>query len=175
MWDPEKYLRFADHRARPFFELCQRIDAPAPTKVVDLGCGPGNLTVSLRQRWPDAELVAIDSSPEMVAAARERGLAAEVADVNDWVPDASTDVVVCNAVLQWVPQHDRLLRRWVSRLPTGAWLAFQVPGNFDQPSHTIVRELARSPAWRGQIGRVGCADPDEQVGGLRTPDVVLDS
>lgn len=142
MWDPAQYLAFTDHRARPFHELVARVGARSPRRVVDLGCGPGNLTVTLARRWPAAEVEALDSSPEMVAEARARGLAARVEDVTAWRPAEDTDVVVTNAVLQWVPGHEELLRRWVAELPSGAWLAMQVPGNFAGPSHEIVRELA---------------------------------
>ncbi len=119
MWDPNKYLAFADHRGRPFYELLSRVDARSPRRVVDLGCGPGNLTVSLAERWPDAVLEASDSSPEMVEAARERGLDASRQDVRDWTPEPDTDVVVSNAALQWVPEHRELLRRWPTQLPSG--------------------------------------------------------
>ena len=142
MWDPSTYLNFADHRARPFHELLARVGVRSPRRVVDLGCGPGNLTETLPQRWPDAVIEAMDSSAEMVQAARERGVVAEVGDVREWRPRPDTDVVVSNAVLQWVPGHAELLRRWVGELPSGAWLAFQVPGNFAAPSHALVRELA---------------------------------
>ncbi|MDI9979624.1 trans-aconitate 2-methyltransferase [Rhodococcus sp. IEGM 1307] len=147
MWDPNKYLAFADHRGRPFYELLSRVDARSPRRVVDLGCGPGNLTVSLAERWPDAVLEASDSSPEMVEAARERGLDAGRQDVRDWTPKPDTDVVVSNAALQWVPEHRELLRRWPAQLPSGAWIAVQVPGNFDAPSHAVVRDLASSDRW----------------------------
>lgn len=164
MWDPTKYLAFDDHRSRPFFDLVARISVEAPRRVVDLGCGPGHLTSALGQRWPSAVLEASDSSPEMVAAARERGIDATVLDVRDWQPAEDTDVVVSNAVLQWVSGHDELLARWVKQLPHGAWLAFQVPGNFDAPSHVRTRELAASPAWRDQLASVV----------LREDDAVLD-
>ena len=84
MWNPDVYLAFADHRGRPFFDLLSRVGAETPRRVVDLGCGPGNLTVSLAQRWPDAVVEAWDSSPEMVEAARERGVDAHVGDVRTW-------------------------------------------------------------------------------------------
>lgn len=153
MWDPAKYLAFADHRSRPFHELVARIAATAPRRVVDLGCGPGNLTETLALRWPDAVIEASDSSAEMVGAARARGLDAHVADVADWKPAPDTDVVVTNAVLQWVPGHPDLLRRWMGELPSGAWLAMQVPGNFDGPSHQLLRELAAT-TWRSELDGV---------------------
>jgi trans-aconitate 2-methyltransferase len=117
---------------------------------VDLGCGPGHLTGVLARRWPAAAIEALDASPEMVEAARQRGIAARVADVRDWEPGPDKDVVVCNAVLQWVAGHDELLRRWSATLPVGAWLAFQVPGNFAAPSHALVREqVLRWPELAG--------------------------
>lgn len=147
MWSPETYLAFADHRGRPFYDLLARIGASAPRRVVDLGCGPGNLTATLSRRWPSATIEAWDSSAEMVSAARERGVDAGVADVREWTPQADTDVVVSNATLQWVPEHRELLTRWAGALVPGSWLAFQVPGNFDAPSHAAVRRLSGREPW----------------------------
>ena len=147
MWNPDVYLAFADHRGRPYYDLLTRVGAEKPRRVVDLGCGPGNLTVTLTQRWPDAAIEAWDSSPEMVESARGRGVDAQVGDVRSWTPKADTDVVVTNATLQWVPDHAALLVRWAAELAAGSWIAMQVPGNFDAPSHRAVRELARRPQW----------------------------
>jgi trans-aconitate 2-methyltransferase len=150
-WDPTLYLGFDDHRSRPFRDLLARVGATAPRRVLDLGCGPGHLTEVLAARWPGADVRALDSSPEMVAVARERGIAAELADVVDWMPSPDTDVVITNAVLQWVPSHPQLLPRWLHALPAGAWFAMQVPGNFGAPSHASVRELLTEPRWRGRV------------------------
>ncbi|MFG1934311.1 trans-aconitate 2-methyltransferase [Mycobacterium sp. NPDC048908] len=147
MWNPDVYLAFADHRGRPYFDLLSRINADKPRRVVDLGCGPGNLTATLTQRWPDAVVEAWDSSPEMVEAARERGVDAHVGDVREWTPKPDTDVVLTNATLHWVPEHADLLVRWASQLSAGSWIAMQVPGNFDAPSHRAVRELVHSDKW----------------------------
>jgi len=167
MWDPGQYRRFADERARPFFDLVARIGTDAPRSVADLGCGPGDLTVDLARRWPGAAILGIDSSAEMIAAAREGekrpGVSFTVADLRDWQPDAPVDVLVCNAVLQWVPGHLGLLPRWVSWLSDGGWLAFQLPGNFDQPPHAVLREMAASPRWRPLIGE---AELTRQAGDL---------
>lgn len=160
MWDPTKYLAFADHRGRPFHDLVGRIGAREPRRVVDLGCGPGNLTETLARRWPDATVEAIDSSPEMVAAARALGIDAHVGDVADWSPEPDTDVVVTNAVLQWVPGHEELLRKWAGQLPAGAWLAMQVPGNFAAPSHVLIRRLAASASWREDLADVVLREDD---------------
>src|ERR1700710_667011 len=105
MWNPAVYLTFADHRGRPFFDLLSRVAAEKPRRVVDLGCGPGNLTATLTQRWPGAVVEAWDSSPEMVEAACGRGVDAHVGDVRTWAPQPDTDVVISNATLQWVPEH----------------------------------------------------------------------
>jgi trans-aconitate 2-methyltransferase len=160
MWDPRTYLTFADHRGRPFHDLIGRIAAREPRRVVDLGCGPGNLTETLAHRWPAATLDALDSSPEMVEAARARGIDAHVGDVTEWAPEPDTDVVVTNAVLQWVPHHTELLRRWARQLPAGAWLAMQVPGNFAAPSHVLTRELAANPTWRQTLDGVALREED---------------
>lgn len=142
-WDPAAYLAFADHRARPFQDLLARVTAAAPRRVVDLGCGPGNLTALLAARWPGAAVEGVDSSAEMVAAARTNGVGARRADLAAWTPAPDADVVVSNAALQWVPEHRALLPRWLAALPAGAELAVQVPGNFGAPSHALVRERAR--------------------------------
>ena len=160
-WDPALYLDFDDHRSRPFRDLLARIGASAPRQVVDLGCGPGHLTGLLRSRWPDARIRALDSSADMVAAARERGIAAEQADVVDWSPSADTDVVISNAVLQWVPGHLQLLPGWLAAMPSDGWFALQVPGNFGAPSHQLIRELLEEPPWRGRVEvRGGDAVPE---------------
>ncbi|MAS54275.1 MAG: methyltransferase domain-containing protein [Nocardioides sp.] len=149
-WDPERYLSFADERGRPFVDLVSRIDAPAPATVVDLGCGPGNLTRLLAERWPRAQVTGLDSSPEMVEVARRDAarpddhlaLPFEVADLRAWRPATLVDVLLSHATLQWVDGHLDLLPGLVASVAPGGWLAFQVPGNFAEPSHEIRRLLA---------------------------------
>jgi trans-aconitate 2-methyltransferase len=143
MWDPDGYLQFAEQRARPFYELLSRIFVERPRRVVDLGCGPGNLTAQLARRWPGAVIEALDSSPQMVAAAREHGVDATLGDLRNWRPRSDTDVVLSNAAMQWVPEHAELLVRWAGQLADGAWIGVQMPGAFDAPSHAAVRALAR--------------------------------
>ncbi|MEQ7847005.1 methyltransferase domain-containing protein [Nocardioides kribbensis] len=149
-WDPERYLTYADQRGRPFVELLARVGATtpdlAPADVLDLGCGPGNLTELLARRWPDATVRGLDSSAEMVAAARERGgpVDYEVGDLRDWAERAEeqVDVLLTNATLQWLPGHLELLPRLVARVRPGGWFAMQVPGNTGEPSHELRRQLA---------------------------------
>jgi trans-aconitate 2-methyltransferase len=153
MWDPEVYLRFAAERGRPFHELVARIGASEPRRVVDLGCGPGNLTETLARWWPGATVEGLDSSPEMIAEARAKttGVEYEVGDVRDYEPGDDVDVIVSNALLQWVPEQERLLAKWVG---PGRWIALQVPGNYDEPAHVMLRELCASPKWSGRLGNL---------------------
>lgn len=156
-WDPDRYLAYADERGRPFVDLVGRIRADSPRTVVDLGCGPGNLTALLAERWPDAEVVGIDSSAEMIAKARATvpGVRFEVGDVRDWAgSSAAADVLVSNATLQWVPDHLALLPRLVARVAPGGWFAFQVPGNFGEPSHTIRDQLAAEAPYAAHTAGV---------------------
>jgi trans-aconitate 2-methyltransferase len=154
-WDPRQYEQFAAPRRRPFLDLVARVAAAAPRHVVDLGCGSGATTELLAQRWPAAQVEGIDSSPEMIAAAPATSrVTFSVGDVAAWTPAADVDVIVSNATLQWVPGHRDLLTRWAAALPAGGWLAFQVPGNFAAPSHTLMRALATSPRWSRVLGGV---------------------
>ncbi len=149
-WDPDRYLAYADERGRPFVDLLARVDAVGPTRVVDLGCGPGNLTRLLAQRWPGAEVHGLDTSEAMIRRAREGGgrVRYDVGDLRAWQPPhTGVDVLVSHATLQWVPGHLDLLPRLVGSLTERGWLAFQVPGNLDEPSHTIRAEMAAEPAY----------------------------
>ncbi|WP_121253622.1 trans-aconitate 2-methyltransferase [Nocardioides ferulae] len=159
LWDPARYLTYADERARPFVDLLARVGADSPATVVDLGCGPGTLTALLRERWPGADVLGVDASPEMVEAARAAvdGVRFELVDLRDWSPAAPVDVLVSNATLQWVPGHLDLLPRLLDAVRPGGWLAFQVPGNADQPSHALRRELAAEEPYAAHTR--GAAEP----------------
>jgi len=149
VWDPRQYALFGGHRGRPFADLLARVDAPSPHLVVDLGCGDGPLTLGLADRWPDARVVGVDSSAEMLEAARGHDVSSRVewvqARAEQWAPDslgAPVDVLVTNATLQWVPGHLDLVPGWVDALAPGGWFAMQVPSNFDAPSHVLMRAAA---------------------------------
>jgi len=172
MWDPQRYLAYAEERARPFHDLLARVDAADPASVVDLGCGPGTMTALLAERWPLARVVGIDSSPAMLAAAAPLEMPGRLefrlADLRDWRPERPVDVLVSNATLQWVPQHLDLLPALVGALARGGHLAVQVPGNVDTPSHTSLRELRMSSRWRAAVGadaerELSVAEPTEYV------------
>jgi trans-aconitate 2-methyltransferase len=130
-WDPEQYARFAEERARPFHELVARIKTTAPVAVVDLGCGPGALTATLAERYPDAAVLGIDSSAEMLAKAAPLAtpqLSFQLGDIAGWRPQrGSVDVIVANASLQWVDDHAALMPVLAAALDDGGTLAFQVP------------------------------------------------
>jgi trans-aconitate 2-methyltransferase len=251
MWDPGQYRRFGDERSRPFFDLVGRIGADQPNLVADLGCGPGELTATLAERWPRARVTGVDSSPAMIETARSeiaegeaaggeragseraegetamieaaggeragseraegkramietaggersggerartetaggetlggetlrggpgpggraRGrLSFELGDVTEWAPEAPVDVLVANAVLQWLPRQLDVLARWAGLLADGGWLAVQAPGNFDQPGHVIMREIAASARWAplldGVVLNRQAADPGDYL------------
>ncbi|MBH5335190.1 trans-aconitate 2-methyltransferase [Streptomyces pactum] len=166
-WDPQQYLRHAAHRTRPFLDLLARIPRlPAtgrPPRIADLGCGPGNVTRLLADRWPDAHITGYDNSPEMLAEARPLAgptpggghLDFRPADATDWTPDHGYDLIVSNAALQWVPGHADSFPRWIDALPPGGVLAFQVPGNFTAPSHALLGDLCDSPPWRDRLAGLG--------------------
>jgi trans-aconitate 2-methyltransferase len=169
-WDPGQYSAFGDHRARPFHDLMSRVTAVDPGLVVDLGCGDGSLTITLRQRWPGARVVGLDASAEMLAAARGHDREGEVewvqADLRLWDPaalGAQADVVVTNATLQWVPDHLDLIVRVVGALAPGGWFAMQVPDNLDAPSHALMREVAdahpRAADLRAAVERLSVESP----------------
>lgn len=166
-WDPHQYLRHADHRSRPFVDLLARVpELPAsgrPPRIADLGCGPGNVTRLLTARWPTAHVTGLDNSPAMLARAAELVGPTEGgghldfarADATSWTPPPGTyDLILSNATLQWVPDHVVSFPAWVEALTPGGTFAFQVPGNFDAPSHVLMRDLAASPRWRDRLGGV---------------------
>jgi trans-aconitate 2-methyltransferase len=173
MWDPDLYRHFGDERSRPFFDLVGRVAATDPAIVADLGCGPGTLTAELARRWPAAEVRGIDSSPEMIESAQAQPdrsggrVSFALGDVSDWEPDGRVDVIISNAVLQWVPEHLAVLGRWAGFLNDGGWLAIQVPGNVDQPSHQVIRDMVGSSRWSPLLSDVqlnrSVADPAEYL------------
>lgn len=153
-WDPVQYGRWATERSRPFLDLVARVAAEAPRSVLDVGCGSGELTVTLAQRWPGARVRGVDSSGEMIdRAPAGAGVDFGVQAAED-LDATGVDVLLSNAALQWVPEHRGLLQRWAGQLEDDGWLAFQVPANFDAPSHRLMRELAGSAAWRDRLAGV---------------------
>lgn len=166
-WDPDVYNRYADERGRPFVELLTRIRVDSATAVVDLGCGPGNLTAMLAERWPAADVIGVDSSADMVASAAEHAtdrLRFVEGDLATWQPEGPVDVVIANAALHWVPGHVDLIAEFARWLRPGGALGFQVPDNFDEPSHTLLLELRVSSRWRDRL-----ADGADRTAGVERP------
>ncbi len=143
-WDPTTYLAYADERGRPFVDLLARVNAD-PATVVDLGCGPGQLSPVLRARWPQARVHGVDSSPPMIDRARrddpDPGTTYELADVAGWTPAEPVDVIVSNALFQWVPDALDVVERLAGHVRPGGTFALQVPDNFAAPSHRLLHEL----------------------------------
>lgn len=152
-WDPGQYLAFADLRLRPALDLLARIPAEAPKFVVDLGCGPGNLTPYLKARWPRARVAGVDASAEMLAKARSAVPDAEFAqaDIGAWTPDAPPDVIFSNAALHWLDRHEELFPRLFGLLAPGGVLAVQMPRNHGAPSHTEIIATVEAGPWRARL------------------------
>lgn len=153
VWDPSQYLRFGGERLRPAFDLLSRVQLTAPSVVYDLGCGAGTSTVILKERWPEAEVIGIDSSASMLD--RARALDVEITwregDLTTWEPDAPCDLLFSNAVFQWLDDHNEIFTRLMRGLRPGGVLAVQMPSNYSAPTHTSIVETVMEGPWREQL------------------------
>jgi len=170
-WDPAQYLKFAGHRLRPALDLVGRVPLAEPERIYDLGCGSGNVTRLLAERWPGAAVTGVDNSPQMLQ--RARATPSRVrwkhGDLVDWRPDAVPALLYLNAVIQWLPDHGALIPRLWSLLPSGGCLAVQAPQSWDLPSHHLIRETLAaggtggapfgSPELRQAVGRRWLHEP----------------
>ncbi len=148
-WNVNLYLQFGNERTQPAIDLVSRINVDSPKRIIDLGCGPGNSTGILRQRWPEAHVTGLDSSAEMISVARKTYPDQEwiLADANTWQSAVPYDIVFSNAALQWLPDHDRLLPRLLAQVAPGGALAFQIPSRIYSLSHQLILDVAAEPAW----------------------------
>ena len=160
-WDPDQYLKFHGPRIRPALDLLAQMNVDSPETVYDLGCGPGNVTGFIQQRWPAADVIGIDASETMLAQARELhpDKTWSQADLTDWAPDAKADVLYSNAVFQWLRDHDTLLPGLVANVRKGGLFAFQLPRNWNAPSHAIIHELVAASPHRAQLEPLLLHDP----------------
>jgi trans-aconitate 2-methyltransferase len=152
-WDAEIYLKFANERTQPSIDLIQRINLSAPRRIVDLGCGPGNSTEALRRRWPEAAIVGLDSSSQMIEAAKRTypdGIW-ELGDAASWKAPEPFDLVFSNAMFQWLPDHANLCRHLLDQLAPGGALAVQMPAHHDSPVHREILEASKDPAWNHRM------------------------
>lgn len=155
-WSARTYSVFEQERTRPVRDLVAALPAHDVQVAIDLGCGPGNSTEVLADRFAQARVTGLDSSDDMLAAARERlpGIPFELADIEAWNPVESFDVILANASLQWLPDHATLYPRLLSRLAPGGSLAVQTPDNLEEPAHRLAREVAAQGPWASKIGSV---------------------
>ncbi len=152
-WDPAQYFKFSDQRMRPALDLLARVPLDTPARVVDLGCGGGNITEKLIERWPRAEVIGVDGSREMLSKARQlkSGVSWVEEDLAHWSIAGGADVIYSNAALHWLPDHALLFPHISDQLRAGGVLAVQMPRNFGAPSHTIAQALAAEPRWHGKL------------------------
>lgn len=156
MWDPNQYARFSAQRSRPFFDLFAQVEKCTPASVVDLGCGSGQLTRFFARRWPDAQVLGIDASAEMLEMAWGYAIPGRLifqqCDLTDWTPEHPIDLIFSNAVLHWVADHQALIPQLAAHVSRRGTLAFQVPNNYTAPSHQILTRVARSSRWKDILG-----------------------
>ncbi|SMO60288.1 trans-aconitate 2-methyltransferase [Paracoccus laeviglucosivorans] len=152
-WSAAQYLKFAGERTRPALDLLNRVPLDAPGKVMDLGCGPGNSTALLVERFGNAHITGLDSDADMIATARKAlpDCHFQLETIEEWQPDQPVDLIYANASLQWIPDHTTLMPRLVSLLAPGGVLAVQMPDNLDEPPHQRLAELGRDPRWSDKL------------------------
>lgn len=148
-WNPQLYLKYGNERTQPSIDLAARIAHQNPTRVVDLGCGPGNSTRILKAQWPKAQIMGLDSSSEMIKQAAEIDSEMEwiLADIVEWKPDKCFDIIFSNAALQWVPHHQALFPSLIEKLNVSGVLAVQVPYHYKSRLHDVIWQVSKHADW----------------------------
>jgi trans-aconitate 2-methyltransferase len=154
-WSAKQYLKFEDERTRPPRDLLAQVPLQRPRLVIDLGCGPGNSTELLVERFPQSEVIGLDSSPDMLRKARERLPKCQFIqhDISTWSPQPGADLLFSNATFQWLPDHSRQLRRLLETLPAAGVLAVQMPDNTHEPANALQGEVAKSGPWAKDLAK----------------------
>ena len=154
-WNASHYLKYGDQRTRAAADLVARINLDSPTTIADLGCGPGNSTQLLRDRWPNADVIGIDNSTDMLRSAQQTYPDQNwlLADVSKWSPDSSLDLIYSNAALQWIPNHQTLMQHLIATVSPDGALAFQIPSSTYATIRTLIHEISRDSAWNERMQR----------------------
>jgi trans-aconitate 2-methyltransferase len=159
MWDPGEYSKFSSERSRPFDDLMAQATVDEPESIVDLGCGPGKLTRRLAERWPSAHVLGVDNSPEMLEKATQWAIPGRLefvrAEIDEWTTDRPVDLIVSNAALHWIGDHEALITRLTAMLSRRGRLAVQMPYRFQTPSQTAIETTASDPRWSSVLTGVG--------------------
>lgn len=152
VWNPSQYLQFSGERLRPALDLMAMVSLEHPSRIVDLGCGPGNVTAILAERYPHAHIQGVDTSTEMLARAAEiKGIDWQQGDAARWVPDNPVSLIYSNAALHWLADHESLLPRLLGLLEPGGQLAVQMPRNHLAPTHTAITETVQAGPWAQKL------------------------
>ena len=154
-WDPTQYDKFKKERARPFFDLLAQLDDISPKTVVDLGCGTGELTAELAKKWPQAQVLGVDSSPEMLEKSKthaNKHPRFRTAAMEEWTPSSPVDLIFSNSAFHWLKPHEPQIKRIASFVAAGGTFAFQAPNQFREPTHVIMQEVRNSPEWKLLVG-----------------------
>jgi trans-aconitate 2-methyltransferase len=181
-WDPDQYLRFERQRALPFRHLVAAVDHLEASTIIDLGCGPGGLTATLLDHWPEARIKGIDTSEEMIENARRLTVAGhldfEIGDVLTWRVSEPVDLMLANACFHWIDDHRRLFDHLLPQLADLGVLAFQIPANHTEPSHTILGDICSSPRWCHRLDglpRTGAREPQWYLDELGSRDINVEA
>ena len=152
-WNPDLYMQFGNERTQPAIDLISRINLTNPKRIVDCGCGSGNSTAVLRRRWPQAQIIGMDSSPEMLTEAKNSTPNQEwlLDDIKSWRPSSQVDLIFSNAALHWIPDHAELISRLFGQVASGGALAFQIPSVTQSILHSLIHDTANHPEWQDRM------------------------
>jgi len=170
IWKPVQYLKFENERLRPALDLLAQINMAKPKIIKDLGCGTGNITKIMKDRWPDAQITGIDSSEAMLTQAKKvsRDITWEIADLNTWEAAETTDIIFSNATYHWLDNHDILFPKLMKSLNPDGILAIQMPNNFQAATHLCIAQVIRKGDWKlkleGFLREQPVLTPDEYFG-----------